>query len=65
MNVEGALSLMHRRSGAPLVLEGEDEIPDNAGSCTVGGTNGHVARGARAGEWVTLDVRQIAQLYAG
>lgn len=66
VNVEGALSLLQRRSEAPLVLEVEDdEIPENAGSYTVGGSNGDVARGARTGEQVTLDVRQLAQLYIG
>ena len=66
VNVEGALSLLQRRSGAPLVLEVEDdEIPENAGSYTIGGSGGDVARGARAEERVTLDVRQLAQLYAG
>lgn len=66
VNVEGTLSLLQRRSEAPLVLEVEDdEIPENAGSYTVGGSNGDVARGARTGEQVTLDVRQLAQLYTG
>jgi predicted acetyltransferase len=66
VNVEGALSLLQRKSEAPLVLEVEDdEIPENAGSYIVGGFNGDVARGARTGEQVTLNVRQLAQLYAG
>ncbi|MCA1716244.1 MAG: GNAT family N-acetyltransferase [Actinobacteria bacterium] len=66
VNVEGALSLLQRASEAPFVLEVEDdEIPENAGPYTVGGYNGDVARGARAEERVTLDVRQLAQLYAG
>ncbi len=66
VNVEGALGLLQRASEAPFILEVEDdEIPENAGSYTVGGSNGDVARGARAEERVTLDVRQLAQLYAG
>ncbi len=62
VNAEEALSLLQRRSGASLVLEGDDEIPENAGSCTVGGSNGHVIRSTRAGEWLTFDMRKLAQL---
>jgi len=66
VNVEGALGLLQRVSEAPLVLEVEDdEIPENEGPYTVGCSNGNVVRGARAEERVTLDVRQLAQLYAG
>jgi predicted acetyltransferase len=66
VNVEEALGLLQRKSEAPLVLEVEDdEIPENAGPYTVGGSSAGVARGAGAGEWVALDVRQLAQLYAG
>jgi predicted acetyltransferase len=66
VNVEEALGLLQRRSEAPLILEVEDdEMPENAGLYTVGGSNGEVIRGAQAGERVTLDVRQLAQLYAG
>ena len=66
VNVEESLGLLQRRSEAPLILEVEDdEIPENLGPYTVGGSNGDVIRGARAGERVTLDVRQLAQLYAG
>jgi predicted acetyltransferase len=66
VNVEEALSLLQRRSEGPLILEVEDdEMPENAGRYTVGGYNGDVIRGAQAGERVTLDVRQLAQLYAG
>ena len=66
VNVEEALGILQRRSEAPLVLEvGDDEIPENTDSYTAGGSNGDVVRGARAGERVTLDVRELAQLYAG
>jgi predicted acetyltransferase len=66
VNVEGALGLLQRSSAVPLVLEVEDdEIPENAGPYTVGGSSGRVARGARAQERVMLDVRQLGQLYAG
>lgn len=64
VDVEGALKLLRRDTGAPLVLEVEDdEIPENAGEYTVG--HGRVIRGAEAGDRVSLDVRQLAQLYAG
>jgi predicted acetyltransferase len=66
VNVEEALGLLQRKSEAPLILEVEDdEMSENAGLYTVGGSNGDVIRGAQAGERVTLDVRQLAQLYAG
>lgn len=64
VDVEGALKLLRRDTGAPLVLKVEDdEIPQNAGEYTVG--DGQVVRGAESGERVALDVRQLAQLYAG
>lgn len=64
VDVEGALGLLDRETQAPLVLEVEDgELPENAGEYTVG--DGGVVRGAEAGERVALDVRQLAQLYAG
>lgn len=64
VDVEGALGLLRRKTSEPLVLNvSDDGIPDNAGEYTVGG--GEVLRGAEAGERVTLDVRQLAQLYAG
>lgn len=63
VDVEGALRHLSR-DGGPLVLEvADDAIPENSGPYTVGG--GEVARGAEAGDRVTLDVRQLAQLYAG
>jgi predicted acetyltransferase len=66
VNVEEALGLLQRKSEAPLILEVEDdEMSENAGLYTVGGSNGDVIRDAQAGERVTLDVRQLAQLYAG
>ncbi|HEV2091828.1 MAG TPA: GNAT family N-acetyltransferase [Rubrobacter sp.] len=62
-DVGGALGHLNR-SGGPLVLEvADDVVPENAGEFTVGG--GEVARGAEAEDRVTLDVRQLAQLYAG
>ena len=64
VDVEGALGLLGRTISAPLVLEvADDGVPENAGEYTVGG--GGVVRGAEAGEKVSLDVRQLAQLYAG
>ncbi|HEX2728582.1 MAG TPA: GNAT family N-acetyltransferase [Rubrobacteraceae bacterium] len=63
VDVEGALGFKALR-GDPLVLEiSDDVIPENAGEYTVG--NGEVVRGAEAEEWVSLDVRRLAQLYAG
>ena len=63
VDVEGALRHL-RRKGEPLVLEvSDDTIPENAGEYTVGG--GEVVRGAEAEDRVFLDVRQLAQLYAG
>jgi predicted acetyltransferase len=41
----------------------DDAVEENAGSYTVG--DGEVVRGAEAEERVVLDVRQLAQLYAG
>lgn len=64
VDVEGALGLLRRKVSEPLVLEVSDGIvTENEGSYTIG--NGSVSRGAEAGERVTLDVRQLAQLYAG
>ncbi len=64
VDVEGALKLLDRPPTEPLVLEvSDDALPENAGAYTVGG--GEVVRGAEAGERVVLDVRQLAQLYAG
>ena len=63
VDVEGALRLLDREGG-PLVLEVTDDIiPENAGEYTVGG--GEIARGAETEDRVALDVRQLAQLYAG
>ncbi|MGH3145257.1 MAG: GNAT family N-acetyltransferase [Rubrobacter sp.] len=64
VDVEGALRLLDRNGGGPVVLEvADDGIPENAGEYTVGG--GEVVRGAEAGDRASLDVRQLAQLYAG
>lgn len=64
IDVEGALALLRRRIGEPLVLEvSDDVVPDNNGEYTVG--VGEVVRGAEAGEKVALDVRRLAQFYAG
>lgn len=63
VDVGGALGRLNREGG-PLVLEVADEvILENAGEYTVGG--GDVARGAETEDRVALDVRQLAQLYAG
>lgn len=64
VDVEGALGWLEREPEAPLVLEvSDDGIPSNAGEYTVG--DGGVTRGAEAVERARLDVRQLAQLYAG
>jgi len=64
VNVEGALNHLIRTSGEPLVLYvSDDSVPENAGPYTVG--DGDVARGEEAAEKVSLDVRQLAQLYTG
>lgn len=64
VDVEGALNHLDRRISEPLVLDvSDDVIPENAGGYTIGG--GGVLRGAEAAERVSLDVRQLAQLYAG
>ncbi len=64
VDVERALGLLRRGIGEPLVLEvSDDVISENNGEYTVG--NGEVVRGAEAGARVALDVRRLAQLYAG
>ncbi len=64
VDVETALGYVERVSEEPLVLGVEDDvIPENAGQYTVGG--GEVVRGAETEHVVSLDVRQLAQLYAG
>jgi predicted acetyltransferase len=64
VDVEGALGRLNRKGGGPLVLDvADDGIPENAGEYTVGG--GEVVREAEAQDRVALDVRQLAQLYAG
>jgi predicted acetyltransferase len=64
VDVEGALGYLGRASEAPLVLDvSDDVIPENAGEFTVG--DGKAVRGTEAGESVSLDVRRLAQLYAG
>ena len=64
VDVEVALSHLDRGAGAALVLEVSDDVmPENAGEYTVG--DGGVVRGGEAAERVSLDVRQLARLYAG
>jgi predicted acetyltransferase len=64
VDVETALGYLGRMSESPLVLDlSDDVIPENSGEYTI--ADGQVARGAEAGESVSLDVRQLAQLYAG
>jgi predicted acetyltransferase len=64
VDVAGALGYLRRVPERPLVLDVRDDvIPENAGEYTIG--DGKVVRGAEAGESVSLDVRQLAQLYAG
>ncbi|CAN5662201.1 GNAT family N-acetyltransferase [soil metagenome] len=64
VDVEGALGYLERAPEAPLVLDiSDDVIAENAGAYTVG--DGKVVRGVEAGKSVSLDVRRLAQLYAG
>jgi predicted acetyltransferase len=64
VDVEVALGYLECMPEMPLVLDiSDDVIPENTGEFTVGGSK--VVRGAEAEESVTLDVRQLAQLYAG
>jgi predicted acetyltransferase len=64
VDVEEALGYLERAPEAPLVLDvSDDVIPENAGEYTLAADK--VVRGAEAGESVSLDVRQLAQLYAG
>ena len=64
VGVEGALGYLNRAAEAPLVLEvSDDGVPENVGEYTLG--VGEVVRGAEAAERVSLDVRQLARLYAG
>jgi predicted acetyltransferase len=64
VDVEGALDLLDRAPEEPLVLEvSDDVIEKNAGLYTVG--KGEIVRGVEAEERVSLDVRRLAQLYAG
>ena len=67
VSVEGALGLLDLRRAdldIPLTIEVEDDlIPENAGEYVIGG-NGMV-RDAEVEGRVALDVRHLAQLYAG
>ena len=64
VDVEAALGFLNRAADEPLVLEvADDVIPENGGLYTVGSEG--VVRGAEAAEKVALDVRGLAQLYAG
>lgn len=64
VDVEGALKHLDRAPDEPLVLEvSDDVIPENSGAYTL--SDGEVVRGAEAEARVALDVRRLAQLYAG
>ena len=64
VDVEGALGSLSRDGGGPLVLDvSDDAVPENSGPYTLG--DGGVTRGVGAEARVTLDVRRLAQLYAG
>jgi predicted acetyltransferase len=64
VDVGGALGLLDLAADPPLTLEvADDGLPENTGPYTVG--DGEVVRGAEAEDRVALDVRQLAQLYAG
>ena len=64
VDVEGALGLLERAVDEPIVLDvSDDVIPENSGSYTLG--DGGVTRGVEAEVTVSLNVRRLAQLYAG
>ena len=64
VDVETALGYLALASEVPLVLDVKDDvIPENQGEYTIGYDK--LLRGAEAEESVSLDVRQLAQLYAG
>jgi predicted acetyltransferase len=64
VDVETALGYLELAPEEPLVLDVRDDvIPENHGQYTVG--YGKVVRGTEAEQSVSLDVRQLAQLYAG
>jgi predicted acetyltransferase len=64
VDVEGALGYLDSVPEGPLVLDVKDDvIQENTGEYTVG--DGEVVRGAESEHLVSLDVRQLAQLYAG
>ncbi len=64
VDVETALGYLELAPEEPLVLDVRDDvIPENHGQYTIG--YGKVVRGAEAEQSVSLDVRQLAQLYAG
>jgi predicted acetyltransferase len=64
VDVETALGYLERASKAPLVLDVRDDvIPENQDRYTL--ADGKIVRGAEAEESVSLDVRQLAQLYTG
>ncbi len=64
VDVEAALNLLDLSVDEPFVLRVSDNvIPENDGYYTI--REGEVARGAEAGEKISIDVRQLAQLYAG
>src|SRR5215216_3903020 len=64
VDVETALGYLELAPEEPLVLDIRDDvIPENQGEYTMG--YGKVVRGAETRQSVSLDVRQLAQLYAG
>jgi predicted acetyltransferase len=64
VDVETALGYLELATEEPLVLDVRDDvIAENQGQYTIG--HGKVVRGAEAEQSVWLDVRQLAQLYAG
>jgi len=64
VDAEKALGYLELASEAPLVLDVKDDIiSENHGEYTI--AHGRVVRGAEAEGSVSLDVRQLAQLYAG
>lgn len=63
VDVEGALNGLSRSAG-PLVLDiSDDVVPENSGAYTL--QDGGVTRGTEAEARVKLEIRRLAQLYAG
>jgi predicted acetyltransferase len=64
VDVETALAYLERPLQEPLVLDVRDDVvPENQARYTI--ADGKVVREAEAEHIISLDVRRLAQLYAG